>query len=72
MQLLPWVNWQWSAYLRYERPEQRIGHSGSETKAGRQEDDGEIVTQSKAGHSSSVGHQGYHGYNLILKLTNPR
>ena len=59
-------------YLRDERPQQRIGHSGSESQTGRQEDEGHIVTQSKEGHSSSGGDQGYHGDDLILKLTNSR
>ena len=59
-------------YLRDERPQQRIGHSGSESQTGRQENEGHIVTQSKEGHSSSGGDQGYHGDDLILKLTNSR
>ena len=59
-------------YLRYQRPEKRISHSGSKTDTGRQEDDVEVVTHSKEGQSSSVGDQGYYGYNLILKLTNSR
>ena len=59
-------------YLRDERPQQGIGHSGPESQAGREEDEGQVVAQSKEGHSSSGGDQGYHGDDLILKLTNSR
>ena len=73
--LLKWLNvnmekkvWFLLTHLWYERPEKRISHSRSKTETGRQEDDGEVVTHGKEGHSSNVRDQGYHGYNLILQL----